>query len=190
MNTDNNIKKIVLELKKHFDDKNEIFTCFCTQGVQIEGWLKGELLYFLSQLKETGKINDFDREVKSPVSNQKIDFKLELKTNNNIEIIWLELKHWLIGYQKGYKYNANFYFADPTSVGIKPDIEKLSNLNLGNKYMLILMTSNPGEIEWFNGIKKFNNKFSNLEIEGLTEPNEFKDFYFLGLLKISNKVNY
>ena len=100
MNTDNNIKKIVLELKKHFDDKNGIFTCFCTQGVQIEGWLKGELLYFLSQLKETGKINDFDREVKSPVSNQKIDFKLELKTNNNIEIIWLELKHWLIGYQK------------------------------------------------------------------------------------------
>ncbi len=184
MSIDNNLIKILLKLKNYFNTKKEILTCFCVQGVQLEGWLKGELLYFLSNLKESKEIYDFDREVKLLVSNQRIDFKLELKTNSKNEVLWLETKHWLIGYQKGYKYNANFYFGDPTSVGIKPDVEKLSVIKSDNKYMLILTTANPGREEWLNGIQKFSNKFSNFEIESLTDPNEFEDFYFLGLLKI------
>lgn len=184
MSIDNNIIKILLKLKNFFNIKKEILTCFCNQGVQLEGWFKGELLNFLSNSKESKEIYDFDREIKSPVSNQKIDFKLELKTDSKNEVLWLEIKHWLIGYQKGYKYNANFYFGDPTSVGIKKDVEKLSVIKSDNKYILILATANPGGEAWFNGVQKFNNKFSNFHIESLTDPNEFENFYFLGLLKI------
>lgn len=64
-------------------------------------------------------------------------------------------------------------------LGIKPDVDKLMNIKSGSKYMLILMAANPGRSDWYNGIQKFNNKFSNLKIESLTDPVEFKDFYFL-----------
>lgn len=171
-------------LKEYLDTKKEILSCFCDYGVQLEGWFKGELLFFFNNLKNSKVIYDFDREVKSPVANNKIDFKLELKINNRIEIVWLELKHWLIGYQKGYKYNTQFYFGDPTSVGIKPDIEKLKIIKSDNKYVLISMTANPGRNGWYNGVQKFTKKFSNLEIESLTDPAEYEDFYFLGLLKV------
>jgi len=185
-NLDNNLLGINLRFKDYLNSKEGILRCFHSQGVQLEGWLKGELLYFFSNLKDSKEIYDFDREVKSPVSNQKIDFKLELITRNKNEVLWLEIKHWLIGYQKGYKYNANFYFGDPTSVGIKPDVEKLSVIESDNKYMLILTTANPGRENWFNGVQKFNNKFPNSKIESLTDPKEFEDFYFLGLLRIIN----
>jgi hypothetical protein len=181
---DNNINVIILLLKEYLDTKKDILSCFSDQGVQLEGWFKGELLYFLSTLKKTGQLYDFDREVKSPVANKKIDFKLELQIGNKSEIIWLELKHWLIGYQKGYKYNAQFYFGDPTSIGIKPDIEKLAMIKSDNRYVLISMTENPGKDGWYNGIQKFNNKFSNLKIKNMNDPSEYEDFYFLGLIKV------
>jgi len=181
---DKNLSRIVLLLKEYLDTKKDILSCFCDHGVQIEGWFKGELLFFFSNLKKAGQLRDFDREVKSPVTNNKIDFKLELQIGSKNEIAWLELKHWLLGYQKGYKYNAQFYFGDPTSVGIRPDIEKLTIIKSDNRYILILMTANPGRDNWYNGIQKFNNKFSNLKIESLNDPSEYKDFYFLGLLKV------
>jgi len=184
MNLDKNLIRIIFLLKDYLDTKKEILTCFCGHGVQLEGWFKGELLFFFSNLKNSKDIYDFNREVKPPVANNKIDFKLKLQIDNRIETVWLEIKHWLIGYQKGYKYNAQFYFGDPTSVGIKPDIEKLTIIKSDNKYMLISMTANPGRNDWQNGVQKFNNKFSNLKIESLTDPAEFEDFYFLGLLKI------
>jgi len=32
---------------------------FCRHGVQVEGWLKGELLGFLDERKRQGKTTDF-----------------------------------------------------------------------------------------------------------------------------------
>ncbi len=185
-NIDSSLIEINLRFKDYLNSKEGILRCFNSQEVQLEGWFKGELLYFLSNLKDLKEVNNFNKEVKSPVSNQKIDFQLELIVNKKNEVFWLEIKHWLIGYQKGYKYNANSYFRDPTSVGIKPDVEKLVRIKSGNKYMLILTTANPGKEDWYNGIQKFNNKFYNLRIESLTDPDDFKDSYFLGLLKIKS----
>lgn len=93
----------------------------------------------------------------------------------------MELKHWLIGEQKGANYDAGFYFRDPSAVGIKPDIEKLK-LAPGNKYMLILTTGNPGVERWLNGVEQFNRKFAPLDITSLTDPRDFSEHYFLGLL--------
>ncbi|GAI25108.1 unnamed protein product, partial [marine sediment metagenome] len=92
-NLDNNLLEINLKFKDYLNSKKGILSCFYNKGVQLEGWFKGELLYFLSNLKESKKIYDFDREVKSPVSNQRIDFKLEFKINNSNEVLWLEIKH-------------------------------------------------------------------------------------------------
>ena len=184
MDLDNYLVNLIKKFKQYLDLKEELLNAFCDYGVQLEGWFKGELLFFFDKLKSSKELNDFDREIKSPTLNNKIDFKLEFQIDNQIKIAWLELKHWLIGYQKGYKYNTQFYFGDPSSVGIKHDIAKLTNIKSDNQYMIIAMTANPRENDWHKGVQKFNNKFSNLRIESLTDPADFKDFYFLGLLKI------
>ncbi|MDO9098258.1 MAG: hypothetical protein Q7U60_09065, partial [Candidatus Methanoperedens sp.] len=155
--------------------------CFCKYGVQLEGWLKGELLTFLDNEKNAGKIAHFDREVIVGLGRKKTDLKV--RTNSNEEA-WIELKHWLIGSQRGTQYNAQFYFGDPSSVGIKPDVEKLSQLSNGTKYLLILTTANPSLNNWSTGVDKFNSKFSPLRLKSLTTPTDFPSFYYLGLLEI------
>ena len=39
--------------------------------------------------------------------------------------MWVDLKSWLIGYQRGYKYDARVYRLDSSSSGIKAKTEKL-----------------------------------------------------------------
>ena len=172
----------MIELVKRFqevlDPRRGIMECFCNYGVQLEGWLKGELLYFLDTEKAGGRLYDFDREVSFGQGRRKIDIKI---TGENGPATWVELKHWLIGYQRGYKYDAGFYLRDPSPVGIKPDIEKLK-LASGSKYVLTLMTANPGAEGWFCGVEAFNRKFSPLCISPMTDPADFPAQYFLGLL--------
>lgn len=96
---------------------------------------------------------------------------------------WIELKHQLIGYQKETKYDAKFYFGDKSSVGIKPDVEKLAGISNGG-FLLILTTENPGINDWTTGVSKFNEKFYPLRIKSLTNPEDFPSFYYLGLLEV------
>ena len=102
-------------------------------------------------------------------------------TNANHEIVWIELKHWINGYQQEDKRDAGYYFGIAGSSGIKPDVEKL-NSAVGNKYIMVLMTDNPGKWEWSAGVTNFNRKFSPLRIQSLTNPDHFPGYYFLGLL--------
>ena len=160
------------------DTRQEILECFCAYGVQLEGWLKGELLYFLDIEKTAGRLNDFDREASFGQGRRRVDIKI---TEEDGLATWVELKHWLIGYQRGYKYDAGFYFRDPSSVGIKPDVEKLM-LAHGRKYLLTLMTANPGVEGWFGGLEVFNRKFAPLRVSPMTDPADYPAHYFLGLL--------
>lgn len=182
--TDGQVKDIVLRFKQVLDEHEEQLRCFCTYGVQLEGWLKGELLFFLDHEKAARKIAHFDREVRPVDSRQRVDIYLQLNQDLHASNVWIELKHWLIGYQKGSKYDTIFYFGDSSSVGIKPDVEKLSKILCDGKYMLILTTANPGEDEWIRGIAKFNERFFPLAIESLTSPMDFPDAYFLGLMQV------
>jgi hypothetical protein len=77
-----------------------------------------------------------------------------------------------------------FYFTDQTSVGIKPDVDKLMQIKEGDRYFVILCTANPGEEEWLKGVTKFNQKFTPRQVEPLTDPAEFPGIYFLGLLHV------
>lgn len=176
-----------LRLKKSLDSRQRVLECFCKYGVQVEGWFKGEILCFLDDEKVCGRIASFDREVviESSGKKKKVDLKMRIISYDVGAEVVIELKHWLIGYQKGTKYNANFYFRDPTSVGIRPDIESLSNVSGHDRFMLILCTANPSIEDWMSGVTEFNRKFNPLHIESLNSPAEFPSFYFLGCLKVS-----
>ena len=76
---------------------DDALRCFCDRGVQVEGWFKGEMLAFLERERA-----DFDREVKIGPDRKKIDFQVTLLS----EPARIELKHWLIGNQKGMSYDA------------------------------------------------------------------------------------
>lgn len=175
------MEKLLSDFKKVLDAKKEVLECFCKYGVQIEGWFKGEFLSFLDgQKNQENKISDFDREVPIGIGRRKVDFKVKPTTET---LCWIELKHWLIGKQRDIEYNAKFYFGDPTSVGIVRDADKLSQLSNGDKFILIFATKNPGEKDWQNGLELFQKKFSAYSIKSLTNPDNFPDFYYIGLLK-------
>jgi hypothetical protein len=129
-------------------------------------------------------ILNFNREEPTSKGRRKVDFRLALPDEKGTQYAWLEIKHWLVGYQKGCKYDAVFYFSDSTSVGIAPDIRKLATIQDNHKYLLVLTSANPGENGWLNGVDRFNHKFAHPSLRSLTNPKDFPDYYFLGLLKI------
>lgn len=176
------VKRFIYRLRKHLDEHVDKLLCFCREGVQVEGWLKGELLYFLDS---DGKSENyvFHREKTFGLGRKKIDFALDIGSDNK-QRLWVEVKHWLIGYQKETPWRARTYFSDKSPVGIKPDVEKLNLTPEGSKFMLILATANPDAEDWELGIEKFNNKFAPLRLRALTNPKDFPKSYFLGLLAI------
>ena len=179
MNNHSQMLEIVNGFKKVLELRKNVLQCLCNYGVQTEGWLKAELLYFLDTLKASGDLRDFDREVEFGQGGKKIDIKL---TDTNDEDAWVELKHWLIGDQRGRRFGASFYFKD-NEKGIKSDVEKLKQIS-GNKYLIILTTANPGTDAWFEGVKQFNDKFAPLNVTPLTEPKDYPMHYFSGLLSV------
>jgi hypothetical protein len=63
-------------------------------------------------------------------------------------------------------------------------VEKLKNFKGGEKNLLILMTANPGKKNWADGVRNFNEKFQALHLTPLTEPMEYPEYFFLGLLRV------
>jgi hypothetical protein len=171
--------ELLPEMKRYFDTMQDRFTCFYDLGFQSEGWFKGELLTLFSQLRSKGIIQELDREVRVGVG--RIDVRILL----NGVYHWIELKHWLIGYQKDIYYNPDFYFGD-SMVGITKDVDKLNSLT-SYRWMLLLLTCNPGMDKWAMGVDKFNRKFTPRWLESRTQPDVFPSTYFLGLLDLGFK---
>lgn len=182
---EDHFKDLIVRFKGVLDSREKTLNCFCKYEVQLEGWLKGELLCFLDNEKDAGRIAHFNREVSVGMGRKKVDLKVKMLTSLGGLEVWVELKHWLIGHQKETLYNAQFYFGDSSSVGIKPDVEKLSKISNGSKFLLILTTANPDMNDWSTGVNKFNRKFSPLHLKSLTTPADFPSFYYLGLLEVT-----
>ena len=183
MNPINYVQDMVTRFRAVLNAHDSQLKCFCHYGVQVEGWLKGELLYFLDAEKTSGRLVDFEREALCGIDKKKVDLRLDITTGSTPSNAWIELKHWLIGYQKGELWKAHNYFGDAT-IGVQPDVEKLSKIIRGDKYIFILATSNPGHEDWTKGVDKFNNKFSPLSLRSLTQPSDFPDSYFFGVLEV------
>jgi hypothetical protein len=182
--SDNEMLDLVLRFQNVLNNREGILVCFCDQGVQLEGWLKGELLYFLTQEKADGRISSFDREARFDGNRGRVDIRIDVETNEVATNAWVELKHWLIGYQRGTRWGARDYFGDASSVGIKPDAQKLIAISSGKRYILVMTTSNPGTDHWSAGVELFNQKFHPLRVETMANPEDFPHYYFLGLLKV------
>lgn len=173
------MQHLLEHLRAQFDPLDDRMRSFARHGVQLEGWFKGELLVALDSLKAAGVIKKFDREVKRPEG--RIDLVID-----SPGLHWVELKHWLIGSQRGTTYGPGFYFGDPSSVGIVKDVDKLLRIppQVG-RWLLLLLTANPGRAAWNSGLAAFNNKFAPRHLDSCTDPSEFPSSYFLGLLRVS-----
>jgi hypothetical protein len=165
--------------------------CFYTHASQVEGWFKGELMYFLDQEKRLGGLFDMEREKLVKVGDKRIsvDFLLHLKDVNSDNLCWVEIKHWHIGMQNGIDYGSGWYFkTESHSACVRCDIEKLSTIpGIAARTMLILNTKNPGVQDWNSGVETFNERFAPLHVRSLTTPDDYPDYFFLGLLHATTK---
>jgi len=191
---DEEMKDLVSRLAKYLEKRSEQqLRCFHKpeSQVQVEGWFKGEILYFLDQEKSAGKLPDFKPEemLYVPVGDEckriNVDISLQFKSGS----AWVELKHWhsyLTKKPKTY-YGCDWYFTTANhSSCVKPAAEKLLTIReKGNKFMLVLCTDKPSSEGWNFGVKKFNDKFSPLSVCSLTNPGDYPEYFFLGLLRVS-----
>jgi len=176
------LRDIVHQIREHFELLQNRYTTFAKQGVQLEGWLKGEILVALDRLYERQVIKGFDREVPFATgSKRKIDLTVDTFESRN----WVELKYWLVGKQRpGVRYGPMFYTGDKSPVGIFKDVEKLRSIKApGNLWLLILNVDNPGPQEWAAGLKRFVDKFG-IPIKSCSNPAEYPPTYFLGLIQV------
>jgi len=176
------MNNLIPALAAHFDKLQDRMKCFHKYGVQVEGWFKGELLLALDSHVSSGVIQSFDREVRIGRSRKRVDLKVTIDECTH----WIELKHWLIGEQRGNSYDPSFYFGD--TEGVIKDVDKLRSIHNEDKcWLLLLLTKNPGVVAWEAGLSKFNAKFYPYALKSCTNPKQFDQSYFLGLLQVTQK---
>lgn len=181
---------LIPEIKSHFNPLKEPLNCMHSLAFQSEGWFKVELLTLLHRLKQERRVLHFCREVsleslsiqKITTDRRRIDVVIDTMDGQKH---WVELKHWLIGKQKNSTYAPIFYFSDRKDVGIIQDIIKLNATPLtDNQWLMILMTKNPNVEAWNMGLEKFGERFPAYHLTSLTNPADYPDHYFLGLLQV------
>lgn len=154
--------------------------CFYRYETQVEGWFKGELLHYLDSQKQAGLVHDFRREANVPeLGRAKVDFALTTAGSSSEGTCWIELKHWHIGHQSGQDWQPRWYFQSPD----QNDVGKLLKISSGEKYLMVLATKNAGRAKWNDGVSVFNERFAPLHVDSLTNPDDYPDFFFLGLLE-------
>lgn len=173
--------ELIPELRVYFDHLQDPLRTFSKFSFQAESWFKGELVTFLDAAAQRKRIISFDREVRLP-NRKRVDIRIDTTHGRH----WIELKHLMIGVQKGQKWGVKDYFNDAQTMGIVPDVDKLlSNEKPGGMWLLYLCTSNPGSHEWNAGIERFHNKWAPRTLMPMTDPDDFPDCYFLGLLEVT-----
>jgi hypothetical protein len=185
--------QLIPEINAHFNGLKERLECMETLGFQGEGWFKVELLTLLRRLKQEQKISHFDREIPLELvslQGNTIRKRIDLVIDKDGQRHWIEIKQWLIGAQHRVSYSPTSYFNDPTSVGIIQDVEKLSATPLPDqRWLMILLTKNPGTNAWDIGLEKFSKKFLPYNLLSLTSPTNYPDYYFLGVLQVGTAVS-
>jgi hypothetical protein len=189
MSTLDYMMDVVARLRMVLDAHDRHMRLFDLHAIQVEGWLKGELLHFFDAEKTNGKLHNYwsesPPEYQTGPSQKRIDYELELLDGTTMTKVWIELKHFQIGYQKEECWKATDYFVSK-SYGIHGDVAKLREVVVGDKYILVLATKNPGRDDWLRGVNKFNEKFSPFHIQSHKDPSNFPATYFLGLLEVAS----
>jgi hypothetical protein len=195
---DEEMKALVSRLAKYLKKSEQQLCCFHKCESQVEGWFKGELLCFLDQEKLAGRLSSFEREKKLYVhvgdkrKRMQIDFVLHFDETNRSRISWVELKHWIKTQNNTNYYCNGWYFTTPSTncnSCVQRGVEQLMKINGGDgaKFILVLCTDNPGSKDWNSGVEKFKHKFPQLavhSVHSLTNPDNYPEYFFLGLLHV------
>jgi hypothetical protein len=179
---------LIDRFKVHLQAREDALRCFCDRASQVEGWFKGEMFVFLQKEMANNHeriVQNFDREVK--IDGKRVDFSVRFDSHSSAPV-WIELKHWLIGRQKAGSYNAGWYFRDRRANGsIERDVNKLSAIVNGEKYVMIAATAAPTQDDWQSGLAVFNRRLTENGrgmIQCLTDVNTYPTCFFLGLLRV------
>jgi hypothetical protein len=181
---DEEMRALVSRFAEYLEKRSEQqLRCFYKYETQVEGWFKGELIYFLDREKREGRLHDIGREKQLPDDeSRKTDVVIQFDESRLIS--WVELKHWIGRYnrrQNNRDWSPSLYFSNYT----RYDVEKLSTMsNAGDKFMLVLFTPKPDSNEWNSGVEEFNTQFHPLSVCSLTNPSDYPEYFFLGLLHV------
>ncbi len=182
---DRRLLRLVDELRQAFDARKTFFACLYQHETQVESWLKAELLHHLNGATN---IRALEREKRVSVGEKKkVDLYWEDSSNESSTPIWLELKHWHIGYQRGQLWNTKSYFVSKESWGIRPDVRKLLAISGGHKYVFVLATANPTNAEWRHGFSQLQALEQDANCTDLTCCDDFPREFFLGLVRVDRK---
>lgn len=169
------ISEIFEEMKKHVLSHSDQFECFIKYEFQSEGWLKTELLILLDSLYGKGNIGKPDREVKAKGLS-----KIDLLVNINNEKHYVELKHYYVGKQKGQRWRVIDFIDD-----LEAECGKFKAVGAGDKaWIFALCTINPGNDDWQKSIDRFNNSNNPVRLYSKTNPDDFPENYFIGILNV------
>jgi len=183
------MKTLVSRLAEYLRRSEQQLKSFHKYESQVEGWFKGELFCFLDREKRTGRLHGFEKERQVYYNDTQfilVDIVLQFDEPDNNPVSWVELKHW-IGYQNETPYNPSSYFMTTTCV--KPVVERLLTIpENSDKFMLVPFTPNPGSKGWNSGVEAFNTRFTSLSVCSLTNPDDYPEYFFLGLLHVCPKI--
>jgi len=184
------MRTLVSRFAEYLRRSEQQLRCFPQCESQVEGWFKGELLCFLDREKLEGRLPDFEREKKLYVGDERnriqVDMMLQFdQPGGNRRSKWVELKHW-IGYQNNTLYKPSWYFTTTShDCCVKAVLDRLLTIpEDGDKFMLVPFTPNPRFEKWNSGVEAFNAEFSHLSVRSLTNPNDYPEYFFLGLLHV------
>jgi len=188
---DEEMKVLVSRFAEYLKMFKQQLQCFHKCESQVEGWFKGELLCFLDQEKLGGRLPNFEQEKKLYVGVKRnrvnVDIMLQFdQPGGQLVSKWVELKHW-IGHQNNRDWTPSSYFLVPPkrSDSCAQCVERLLKIpEDGDKFILVAFTPKPGSKDWNAGVRDFNTKFSPLAVRSLTNPDDYPEYFFVGLLYV------
>jgi hypothetical protein len=170
------MRLVIPRLRRHFARLERRLKCFSDYEYQAESWMKAEFLYLLDGMKRQGIVQWIEREKPCGRGRRKVDVVFGMRGISH----WVELKHWLIGPQKGKVWKLPAYFD-----GLEHDAKKLTSVLSARDrgWILVLCTANPRVPEWRSAVKKFNVENNPVRLIRKSAPNQYPGSNFLGLME-------
>jgi len=113
-------------------------------ATQVESWWKQELIGVLGQLKASGAVTAWDREVRTGQRKEKVDFSVEVPSAGGL----VEVKTALCAVQKGTTWRLPMYVMAAKSGYILTDVLKLGALQAGRRYEVVFAYAAPPVGDW------------------------------------------
>ena len=176
------MNRIITSIQQHFLGLEDRLRAFTKQGVQVEGWFKGEMLCLLDVLKQTKSIYNFDREVTYGQSRRKADFGVQIRPREPMAAC--ELKAWLVGQQKGVEWGVTDFVRESASASIVGDLKKLKTWKKGKRFFCAFCYANPGQAQWDLAMHSLRENYPQFRIRVHTSPHDFPDYFFIGLVEL------